>query len=292
MTKSIPSFLAGLCAAVLFTFGSADQAYASANLLDPIRIWGPVTGTEAGSEDVKFLSIDNQSGQSFDGELQITVSNVYTRVLDAVTGLPYPYENIRSGDTAYVYIGPAMTMSLTPMANASLILCNIPADYKVPDYLKVESLSWNAAKTQAVLTATSGQKYTIPASCETTPYLSANIVTVDDLTPGSSCLVWSDQQNTASRIINFSNPGVPIDELPMEPGWHKLNNSWYFYKEDGAMAKGWLAEGGKQYYMDPDTGSMRTGFLVLDGNVYYLQNDGSLLTSPKTFTPDRNGILH
>lgn len=58
------------------------------------------------------------------------------------------------------------------------------------------------------------------------------------------------------------------------------------------MAKGWLAEGGKQYYMDPETGSMRTGFLVLDGNVYYLQNDGSLLTSPKTFTPDRNGILH
>ena len=49
------------------------------------------------------------------------------------------------------------------MPNASLELCNIPAGYRLPEYLTVESLSWNAAKTQASLTATNGNVYTIPS---------------------------------------------------------------------------------------------------------------------------------
>lgn len=292
MTKPMKTFLACLCAATVFAAAAVADTYAAASLLDPIRIWGPVTRTDAGSEDVKFLSMNNQSGLSYDGELQITVSNVYTRILDAVTGLPYPYEDIRAGETAYAYIGPAMTMSLPPMANASLILCNVPAGYKVPDYIKVESLSWNSSKSQATLTATNGSVYIIPKNCETTPYLSSNIVTLDDLTPGSSCLLWSDQENAASKIINFSNPGKPIGDIPMEPGWHKLNGNWYYYDESGNMARGWIADKGKHYYLNPETGIMHTGFLTLEGNTYYLLPDGALLTSAKMFVPDEHGVLH
>ena len=292
MTKPIRTSFACLCAAALLALIPASEAEASFNLLDPIRIWGPVTGTDTGKEDSQFFTLDNQSGQSCQGELQITVSKVYTRVLDAATGQPCPYEDLKEGDLAYVYIGPAMTMSQPPMANASMILCNIPADYKVPDYLKVADLAWNSDKSQAVLTSTAGAKYTVPADCETTPYLSSNIVTVSDLTPGVSCLVWSDSQNKANRIINLSNPGVPIEDLPMDPGWHKINGSWYFYTEEGAMARGWISDCGRHYYLDPKTGVMHTGFLTVDGSTYYLQSDGSLLTSPKLFTPDKNGVLH
>lgn len=291
MTNSVKAFLACLCTAAVFAAAPADS-YGAASLLDPIRIWGPVAKTDAGGDDVRFLSVNNQSGLAYDGELQITVSNVYTRILDATTGHPYSYENIREGETAYIYIGPAMTMSINPMANASLVLCNVPAGYKVPDYIKVESLSWNTFKTQATLTATNGSVYTIPKDCETTPYLSSNIVTLDDLTPGTSCLLWSDQENTASKIINFSNPGKPIEDIPLEPGWHKLNGSWYYYDENGAMAHGWITDMGKQYYLDPETGVMHTGFLTLEGSTYYLLPDGSLLTSARMFVPDENGVLH
>lgn len=113
MTKFIPSILACLCAAAFLTVGVPETAQASSSRLDPVRVWGPVTKTEAGGEDIKLLFLNNQSGLSFTGELQITVSNVYTRVLDATTGMPFPYENIRTGDTAYVYIGPALPSSLT-----------------------------------------------------------------------------------------------------------------------------------------------------------------------------------
>lgn len=291
MTKSISSTLACLCAAALLTMGAPGVSQASSSRLDPVRIWGPVTRTEAGGEDIKILFLNNQSGLSFSGELQITVSNVYTRVLDATTGMPFPYENIRTGDTAYVYIGPALSSSLPPMANASLVLCNIPADYRVPDYLTVESLSWNASKTQASLTATNGSVYTIPSGCETIPYSSSNIVTIDDLTPGTSCLLWCNKDNLASRIINFSNPGVPIEQLPMDPGWQKINNNWYYYKADGTMAHGWVMDNDKRYYLDLNSGVMHTGFLTLDGNTYYFTEDGSLLTDPMTFTPDENGVL-
>lgn len=290
MTKSIKTFLVCFCATI-FTVNAVINTHA-ASLLDPIRVWGPATKSETGGEDVKFLSLNNQSGQSHNGELQIIVSDVYTRILDATTGVPFPYEDIEDGETIYAYIGPAMSLSLTPMANASLVLCNIPAGYKVPDYLTVESLSWNTAKTQAALTATNGAKYLVPVGCETTPYLSRNIVTLDDLTPGCSCLLWSDDQNVASRIINFSNMGTPIENLPMEAGWQNIDDNWYYYKEDGTMALEWLLDNGKYYYFNPETGILHTGFLTLGNNTYYLQEDGSLLTSPRTFVPDTTGVLH
>ena len=36
---------------------------------------------------------------------------------------------------------------------------------------------------------------------------------------------------------------------------------------------------------------MKVGFLQLDGKTYYLQQDGSMLTTSKTFTPDESGVL-
>ncbi len=51
------------------------------------------------------LSIDNQSDMSISGEIILNVSEEYTYILDAVTGLPLKEEDIKDGDTIYVYIG-------------------------------------------------------------------------------------------------------------------------------------------------------------------------------------------
>ena len=167
--------------------------------LQSLRIYGPVTKQEDGR-----LSIDNQSDMSISGEIILNVSEEYTFILDAVTGLPLKEEDIKDGDTIYVYIGPAMTMSLPPMTNADVIFANIPADAKVPDYIEVQSLVTDAATSKSVLTAADGTEYTVESDCNIFPYLTRNIVTLDDLTQGRKCVVWSDEDNAALQIMVFA----------------------------------------------------------------------------------------
>jgi len=102
---------------------------------DSVRLYGPATHMEDGR-----LSIDSQADQGYQGEVILNVSQESTYVLDAVSGLPKELSDIKDGDTIYAYIGPAMTMSLPPMTNATMIFTNVPADFKVPDYVTVKSV--------------------------------------------------------------------------------------------------------------------------------------------------------
>ncbi|MBS6956236.1 MAG: hypothetical protein KH230_23750 [Enterocloster asparagiformis] len=167
--------------------------------LQPVRIYGTVSRDESGR-----LTIDNQSGQSYSGEIVLNVSDQDTLILDAVDGLPVSAEDIKDGDMIYVYIGQAMTMSLPPQTNAQLIICNIPADFKVPDYVTVDSVVTDAASSKSVLTTTDGATFEIPSDCTILPYLTKNIVTLDDLAQGRTCLIWSDDQGVAQKIVLFA----------------------------------------------------------------------------------------
>lgn len=183
-----------------------------------IRVYGPATKLEDGR-----ISLDNQSDMSSSGEMILNLSD-QTYILDAVTGLPVAFDEIKDGDTIYAYIGPAMTMSLPPMTNAQLILTNIPADFKVPDYVEVKSVVTDAATSESVLTTADGDTFTLSKDCSIFPYLTRNIVTLDDLTQGRTCLVWSDEENVATKIMVFApsseetasegseaaDPGAPV----------------------------------------------------------------------------------
>ena len=164
-----------------------------------VRIYGPVTKMEDGR-----LSIDNQSGMSTSGEIILNVADDMTYILDAMTGLPVALEDMKDGDTIYAYIGPAMTMSLPPMTNAVMIFTNLPADAKAPDYVEVKSMVTDAGTSKSVLTAADGTEFTLAEDCNIFPYLTRNIVTLDDLTQGKKCVVWSDDENTASKIMLFA----------------------------------------------------------------------------------------
>lgn len=164
-----------------------------------VRIYGPVTKLEDGR-----LSIDNQSGMSTSGEIVLNVPDEATRILDAVTGMPAAPDDMKDGDTIYAYIGPAMTMSLPPITNATVIFTNIPADAKVPDYVEVKSMITDASTSKSVLTGADGTKYTLADDCNIFPYLTRNIVTLDDLAEGKTCVVWSDDENTAVKIMLFA----------------------------------------------------------------------------------------
>lgn len=163
-----------------------------------IRIWGPVLGVEDG-----LIRIDNQSGASYAGEIVLGISDEYSRVLDAVNGFPVGLDDIRVGEFIYAYIGPTMTLSLPPMTTAELVICQIPADFRAPDYVKVRSMQQKADESWT-LTATDGTIYQVPSDCEILPYLTRNLVRLDDVTASSDCLVWTDMMGSVRKIVLFS----------------------------------------------------------------------------------------
>ena len=128
---------------------------------------------------------------------------VYGTLSKAENGKPM-MEDIEEGSEAYAYIGMAMTMSLPPQTTAEMILVNIPADSKAPDYVEVDSMVTDGDSGESVLTTTEGVEYMLSEDCNIFPYLTRNIVTLDDLTQGRKCLVWSTDDNTAERIMVFA----------------------------------------------------------------------------------------
>lgn len=177
---------------------TVDGSEMEAMFADSIRIWGTVLGVEDG-----MIRIDNQSGVSFAGEIVLNIDDEHSRVLDAENGFPVALEDIQAGEVIYAWIGPAMTMSLPPMTTAEMVICKIPADYKVPDYVTVKSMeeqqdgSW-------VLTAANESVYQIPADCDILPYLTRNMVRLTDVEAGSKCLIWSDANGVWQKIVLFS----------------------------------------------------------------------------------------
>ena len=162
------------------------------------RIWGPVIGIEDDS-----VIIDNQSGISSAGEIVLHIDPEHSRVLDAVNGYPIEIASLQKGEVIYAYIGPAMTMSLPPQTTAEMIIGQIPADFKVPDYVQVKSMEQREDGNWK-LTGADGTVYSVPADCQILPYLTRNIVTLADVNKGSTCLVWSDEAGNVQKIVLFA----------------------------------------------------------------------------------------
>ncbi len=178
------------------TIESLEETQAQA--LEMVKLYGPVSKTEDGR-----LSIDSQGEEGYTGEIILNISEE-TLILDAVDGFPVQLEDLEDGSTVYAYVGPAMTMSLPPMTTAELIICQIPQDAKAPEYVQIESVVADAASGISVLTTSDGTEYEIGEDCQILPYLTRNIVTLSDLSQGKKCLIWSDDNNAASKIVLFA----------------------------------------------------------------------------------------
>ena len=159
-------------------------------------ISGPVLSVENGQ-----ITMDNQSGNSYAGEVVLTVSPDTTVIVDGEQGLPADLSEIKAGDTIYAYIGPAMTMSLPPQTNAEFIICKVPADTKAPEYVK--SMEENKDESWT-LVSDAGTTYQIAADCPIQPYLTRQIVKLIDVVDGSRVLIWSDSQNQAQKLVLFN----------------------------------------------------------------------------------------
>lgn len=206
MKKRLMRCLSLLLCAVLLSVPAlaAEPAAGEPARQGPVRVWGTVTWLDNGG-----LLVEN-SNES-DPLHEVVLHGESIICLDAVTGESMELEQIKDGDTIYAWVGPAMTMSLPPQATAQVIVANIPADYGVPQYYEIASVTPQAmiaiypppALTWTEVTATDGTTLRITDEAELTPYRTKNIVRLEDLIPGTGILVWTDAQGQPERVLVF-----------------------------------------------------------------------------------------
>lgn len=171
----------------------------------PLRIYGTIT--EVGEETI---TVDNQSDASVSGEIILNIDPENTVLADGQTGLPLTLEDVREGSFE-AYLGPAMTMSLPPHTAPYVVVANIPENSPAPQYA-VLAKDPAAEDGGYSLEATGGRKYTVPEDAEISAFRTKNIVTLEDLTEGSACLVWTDGEDAVSRIVLLEREAQDLEE--------------------------------------------------------------------------------
>ena len=58
----------------------------------------------------------------------------------------------------------------------------------------------------------------------------------------------------------------------------RVDGRWVYADQDGALASGWIRDGGQWYYLDPTTKVMATGWVADGGSWYYLSASGAMAT--------------
>lgn len=201
-------FAAVLCAAMLcvptLAAGSSDAPGAGTYVPDPqyTMAWGTATWQDNGS----LLVRKSGENKPTDGMALWTKNAI---VLDAVSGEPVDATAIKDGSTVYAWLGAqtAMTMSLPPQVTPELLLVNIPADFKVPQYDVIVRANYIMkgipGYSGMAITLSDGTACQVWQDAAVTPYLTRNRVTYQDLLPGTRVLVWADDEGQASRVIVF-----------------------------------------------------------------------------------------
>ena len=150
----------------------------------PTRVWG--AAVELGDMS---LTLENSNESD---PYQKVVVNVEedTLTLDAVTGEAKTFDDLRTGETVYAWVGPDMTKSLPPISTGRVILCGLPADYAAPTYAEVESVTETESGADVCL----NNDVVLHLSADT-GYLAApgwekETVSAADIVPGTRVLAW------------------------------------------------------------------------------------------------------
>lgn len=205
----IRSLALALCAALLCALPvfAAEEAEVpmKPDYPAPVQVWGTVTRQEDGG-----LLLENPDESDPYREIVVYLGDA--PVVDAVSGLPLDASGIKDGDTVYAWVGPAMTLSLPPQASALVVVANIPADFAAPRYYEIAAIVPQAVIaiypappiTWVELVAAGGERLHITKDAELTPYLTKQIVRLEDLVPGTRMLVWSGADGAVTRVVVFS----------------------------------------------------------------------------------------
>lgn len=167
--------------------------------LEPVKVWGNVL-----EKLENGFVINNQNQAGYWGEMVIHIDKENTLVIDSITGFPAEESAIAKDRILYAYISPMMTMSLPPQTTAELVLVNVAQDAGVPLYVTAASDLAADGAGAYVLKSVGGEEIKVPADCPITPYLTRQMVRLEDITAGRKCLVWLGADSRARKIVLFN----------------------------------------------------------------------------------------
>ena len=162
------------------------------------RVWGPVLSVTADS-----ITIDNRSENGSRGELILNLDGERSKVLDGENGYPVELTEVEVDEAVFAYIGQTMTLSLPAQVTAEVVFCDLPDSLRVPEFVTVTQMEQQSDGSYLMTTDTD-QQYLVPENCEILPYLTRNLVTLADVQPDSTCMVWCDERLTAKKIVLFA----------------------------------------------------------------------------------------
>jgi len=162
----------------------------------PVKITGTIL--EAGQDGILA---DSGPGGGYVGEIMLLIDPENTLVLDGADGFPVELKDVGKGSFE-AYLGPAMTMSLPPQNTPYVVIVNIPEDGQAPQYV-IAGGAVDAEEGRQTLTGVDGTKYPLAGDVDIKPYLTRNIVRLEDIGSGSRCLVWTNEEGEADRIVLF-----------------------------------------------------------------------------------------
>ncbi|OUM45883.1 nucleoside triphosphate hydrolase, partial [Bacillus pseudomycoides] len=73
------------------------------------------------------------------------------------------------------------------------------------------------------------------------------------------------------NVVSQNNTDT-IEQVQEKSGWVQDKGNWYYYNEDGTMAKSWKDINGSWYYFEED-GVMAKGQKTIKGQTYYFNED-------------------
>ncbi len=163
---------------------------------------GPVkiTGTILEAGEGRIL-VDSDSETGYIGEILLMIDPENTLVLDGASGFPVELADVGLGYFE-AYLGPAMTMSLPPQTTPYVVIVNIPEGKEAPHYV-VSAGKVEEVRGKMTLTGTDEAEYPLARNVEISPYLTKNIVQLEDIGSDSRCLVWMNEEAEVDRIVLF-----------------------------------------------------------------------------------------
>ena len=198
-----------LCAAMLCipTLAASKQDAPGAGAYVPDPQYTVVCGAVTRQDNGSLLVQKPGETKPTDGVVFWTEN---TMILDAVTGEPVSAASVRDGSTVYAWTSgyTATTLSLPPQTIPEVLLVNIPADYRVPQYdviVRADGLTSVGIPDRSGISVTlsDGSVYQVWEDAKITPYLTRNRVTCQDLLPGTRVLIWADDAGQAERVLVF-----------------------------------------------------------------------------------------
>lgn len=138
-----------------------------------------------------------------DGEEIQFNKDANTQVIDANTVLPLDL-TARETDKVAVTHSTAMTRSIPAQSYAYVIIGNIKSDICNPIFTYVEEVKQNEDGI-VIVTENGNKEITVPASADVSPYLTRNIVTLEDIKANSNVLLWYD-------AVTLSIPAYAVSE--------------------------------------------------------------------------------